>query len=87
MKIWAFRDLASGTVRVTTTDPSGNAVFAAMQKTTVGVPGGVSLRDLLRNLDSALQALNGTSGSEMYIELDLGGITSEILDALMTPPS
>jgi len=82
--IWAFKDQAGDTVRITANDPV--AAMGARVEVVVALPGGFSLRDFRRNLESVTATLAGQSGEEAYLKLTLDDLSAEALVALMTPP-
>ena len=83
--LWTFKDQASGTVRITPNDPV--AAMGARVEVSVALPGGFSLRDFRRNLESVTATLTGQSGEEVYLRLTLGDLSADALLALMTPPT
>ena len=85
-KLCAFRDLATGTVRVTIDDPSAVLEGLGLRKSTASIPGGFSMRELRRYFETTEQSLNGTLGGEGFVELEIGTLSSDDLTALMTPP-
>lgn len=86
IRIWAFKD-ATGTVRVTSNDPS--SVLGASphfrQVAKGESPGGFSMRDIRKFFQSTEETLAGQSGLESFVEFKLHDLDTDMLTALMTP--
>lgn len=84
IQLWAFKD-GEGIVRITPNDPAAHMGIRALS--TILIPGGFSMRELRRHLESATTTLMGKTGDEAYLRLDMDDLNQLLLEAMMTQVS